>query len=160
MCLDTNYRYHPKDHQNCVTSRVAERDILVWKRLNPGGRSPYRNFRYIMGRLYTASMANYVSASWEWVNERRKYFSYAQMGVGLHAMRKPDAEQWRYGNKVYPAIIPKGSRIFIGRDDDIVSNQLVVFQNMKELSKVYGKPQKKGVRILEATSSRERVPLI
>ena len=40
-----------------------------------------------------------------------------------------------------PAVIPAGSKIWYGEDGDVVSNQLIVFRDMKEVKEWYANKQ-------------------
>jgi hypothetical protein len=53
---------------------------------------------------------------------------------GLHSfMEESDADASLYGvEQYYPAIIPKGTRFFIGTDGDIVSEALVVYETLED----------------------------
>ena len=121
--------------------RVSVRPILVWKRLekkeyweahpdNCIGVSPYRGTPYYNGELKTAKFS---------FDDDGLYGSHNFVEAGLHAMR---TKAPRYGETIHPSIIPVGAEFYISDDGEVVATQLIVFKDMNELKKVYGKPDK------------------
>lgn len=131
MCLTVKkYKKESNAKRALKTLRpkVADYDILVFKSLRPNGRSPYQNYPYICGKKVKSRLN--IKVKWgEIIVEE-----------GLHAYRlKKDANYYSFSNdQVFPAIIPKGSKYFIGQDKDIVSNQLIVYEDLKTLSEKRG----------------------
>lgn len=147
MCLDilpyhsTGYK-RERDRQNgyddsyCRSTYKAvrlTRAIVVYKilttRANFAGTisyiSPYRHHKWVMGKLEKAPMVS--------KNERRT------IHVGLHAyLRKPDATESGIWGNVFPMVIPAGSLVYFGRGGEIVSNQMIAFQNEAAIIKRYG----------------------
>lgn len=142
MCLDVDKKVHTDPKK----AFIARTDIVVYKILrkkydydyNQYGettdtriyyQAPYRNFTYKMGTLYT--------------EKRMKVGKYLSVDAGLHScktrraanLRNPDGT---YGT-VFPAIIPKGSRVFVGTFGDMVSNRLIVYKDKADLEAVHGK---------------------
>lgn len=137
MCLTINDTFHKKGK-----SLKAEQNILVYKVLERGfdekyytpyqgmpinfnpndGMFFYKNTRLLRGDI-AGSIAN-----------------------GIHSFFN-DAKADALANKFYKesmhyAIIPKGSRFFIGENGDIVSTNLVVFKTKKDYlkgKKLFGK---------------------
>lgn len=130
MCLiikDKIYRCRQsaKRAERTLKPKKATHDILVFKVLNLEQVSPYRGFKYTMGKEVAAKI----------VKELKDHGcgSYdIEIHQGLHA--------WRCKNdvigslrKCHPAIIPKGALYYIGDSDDIVSNKLIVYNNLDDL---------------------------
>lgn len=93
--------------------------------------SPYRNHKWVMGKLQTAPM-NLVTANGNTVD------------VGLHAfVRRTDAvEAWMSG-QVFPVVIPAGAHVYFGEHGEIVSNQMIAFASNDAIIKRYGAIGKK-----------------
>lgn len=132
MCLtikDKIYRCRQsaKRAEKTLKPKKATHDILVFKLLTPELKSPYKNFQYTLGKEFSAKIVKKMNPSWgEFaivVNE------------GLHAWRTGERAQNLSCNsrKCYPAIIPKGALYYIGDNDDIVSNKLIVYNNLDDL---------------------------
>lgn len=92
--------------------------------------SPYRDHKWVPGKLETAPM--------------RVKTSDCTIEVGLHAyLRKVDADSalasWhdcKY--HVRPMVIPVGALVYFGKDGEIVSNQMIAFQDEAAIIKQYG----------------------
>lgn len=146
MCLiiDTNIHKPEKrvirtSYDN-YTSRIAQRDIVVYKALEPEknspntGRSPYRAFIWRFGKRVNRRGFTLCHTKYKW--------ALATINEGLHACttRTSALRHVHYGvGKVFPAIIPRGSRVVFGIKNEIVSNSLIVYKNMEDLEAVHGK---------------------
>lgn len=144
MCLYTDPKHHPiVPGTKRVESKIAQCDIVVYKALNyyrssTLGRkvaySPYRGIEYRLDTLKTASnMAT---------RPLIRYGSEAPVDRGLHAFTRKSAASGRMGldsATVFPAIIPKGSRVFIGKKHEIASTALIVYKDIASLEAVHGK---------------------
>lgn len=140
MCLYIDHSLHPKNtrsrspHYGVFT---AAKDILVWKSLKNAntraGYAPYRDTPYVFGEMKTVKLEAYFDDmnGRGWVN------------LGLHACTTPTARATKfcriyYDAKVYPAVVPKGAKFYLGRNNEIVSDKLTVYADRKELLKAYG----------------------
>ena len=123
MCLYTKQR-HPK---------VAEKDIVVYKVLDQRMGSPYYGLLYPLNEKRTSILKNY---DWKWEEAGHKVYDVEE---GLHAYTKRmaayvkrhylnrcDSEKDFTTYSVYKAIIPKGAKYYIGLDNDIASDALIV----------------------------------
>jgi hypothetical protein len=151
MCLYIDTKLHPMigdydDDFNTVREPiVTKRPLVVWKYLELKERwkngennqywvSPYRGMEYEFGKLYTATLDREDD----------------EVEAGLHAYRgatKKDAQDNAgiYDEDaphfmLFPSLIPAGSEIFVSYDSDgeVVSNQLIVFSDMKSLKAYTG----------------------
>ena len=116
---------------------ITTRDLLVSKVLSKGGRSPYQGYQYLFGVMHNTIM-----------HVTNNGFVYD----GFHSLRaSPNSDAAlkfaqanslhpSKANPLFPCIIPKGSAVYMGLDHDVVSNNIVVYKNMKELYKEYEKP--------------------
>ena len=169
MCLYTDKRFHkvtpPKRGSNkfpTVSSFVTQCDILVWKRLRPGygatngGYSPYQMFLYTFGKLTYSKghlpKVRSVPLSHYGKDKTAFYLDSARVEAGLHAVTNAKTKYWNSGGTVtYPAVIPKGSRVYFGSRSDIVTNRMIVYKNLAALEKVHGKVSK-GIKKLDAVT--------
>lgn len=111
-------------------TRIANRDIVVWKGLNKTCRgnyvSPYQGTLYIFGECMRSKLI--IEADGR----------IAVVGCGLHScLLREDAEY--HSDEVFPAIIPAGSKFIVGNEDEVASNALIVYEDMKQLQAVHGR---------------------
>lgn len=140
MCLYVDMNLHKGTRRGVYAReagfapcRVAQRDILVYKVLDGRYTSPYQYSIWVPGVAKTATKMRKTSGS---MNE---------IEAGLHALTTMnDAEGfrkscWGGGNKIFPAVIPKGSRVFFGRNGHIAADKMVIFKDVADLEAKYGK---------------------
>lgn len=118
MCLYFNKKYHGENPE----PRIAEKDIYVLKMLdkpkeNKDGSisfpSPYMSFEYEMNTTYNSIFSI----------EKDYFENEFHVHKGLHAFTQHSFDINDHYN-IFIAVIPKGSLFYIGKNDDIVSNQL------------------------------------
>ena len=111
-----------------IKPKVAEKDLVVYKVLDYNMGSPYYGLLYPLNRKVTSELLCYDHV---W-NPRNQLFNVEE---GLHAFTNrlaahSHAQCLEYSNGhiqfVYKAIIPKGSKYYIGIDNDIASDALIV----------------------------------
>lgn len=142
MCLVIDTNLHKKiARSRKYAPRVAQRDIVVYKVLvTPKRRSgidggvkhfsPYQMMPYELGKEYKSVMGS----------------SHRYVHAGLHSYRTRNAcrRTTALSREVYPAIIPRGSLLFFGSGDTVVSTSLIVYADMAALEAVHG-PVDSGV---------------
>lgn len=110
-------------------TRIANRDIVVWKALNKTCRgyvSPYQGTLYKFGECMRSKLI---------IESER---GHSVVGEGLHScLLREDAEY--HSDEVFPAIIPAGSKFIVGNEDEVASNALIVYEDMKQLQAVHGR---------------------
>ena len=141
MCLVTKQR----------RAKIAKKDITCYKRLHPDLRSYYQNFKYSVGVLVTRELRveynikdwfpldshvaivygdpMYMKGSFMFSdrNEILRTKSANQISDGLHASLSID----RIGGvSVYEFVIPAGSEYFIDKTGLIVSNQIMLVNDI------------------------------
>lgn len=141
MCLSVNLGFH-KVKDNKPIALVAKQSILVYKVLevkNKHYRTPYMlkgiNFDDEYGMFF------YKTTRFS-INRTHYSYYYTQyhydVSKGIHSYFVFDAanntsEHIKImsgsNSNIHYAIIPKGSKFYIGIDSDIVSSNLVVFEN-------------------------------
>lgn len=143
MCLDIDSTYH--SGRRAKTPIVTKQPLLVWKfvKVTETGKllAPYQShFEWKPGKLHTAKLGvqnEYYHGDGHYVEE------------GLHACITQDKARrmrWTHGNyRVVPCVIPEGSKVFLGLDDEIVSNQMIVYASLSEFKTAYNLPLHKGV---------------
>ena len=141
MCLTIKTTFHKKGKP-----LVAERNILVYKMLERYIGKKYNN------QYHTPFMGTPINFCDEGDNmyfykatrlQKNEYDSDYCISKGIHSFfDKPTAinEVNAYDERIYRmsmhyAVIPKGSKFFIGSDGDIVSTNLVVFKRKKDYDK-------------------------
>lgn len=135
MCLYVDDSLTGLDSRGRVKRRRAVCDILVYKILHYSGydgsyNSPYMGTRWELGVPQKSIIKVYRD---EWDDD---------MGVveeGLHSFISPVVAQSRgiAGTRL-PAIIPKGSKVIFGEDDEVVSDTLIVYKDLESLVKARG----------------------
>ena len=134
MCLTLKQNYktrrEAREGLKKVKPRIAKKDIIVYKRIylqnnKKEGYSPYKNFVYNKGYQYHENKftINVESYYGDWnivINE------------GLHAdiSRSTSLYNIRHAfdnrkTSIIQMIIPKGSEYFLGKNNDIVTNNLI-----------------------------------
>ncbi len=142
MCLITSNYYHKKDKNSNVKCFVAEEDILVYKCLDCEDGVYCTPFRY-MPIVFTKGKYIYTN-----VYMKKKAFCKMDEGgyvwSGIHAYRTMSrafvVSKSFYefdGTYMHYAVIPKGSNFYIGNNDDIVSDNLIVYRDKKYFDKDY-----------------------
>ena len=161
MCLYINTTFHKKEK-----AIVAEQSILVYKVLERYVGKGYDN------RYHTPYQGKPIN----FCDEGDNMFFYKTTRMvksvpsefnsnkcitkGIHAFSDKNtaiAEVNSYDERVYRmslhyAVIPKGSKFFIGEDGDIVSTNLVVFKRKKDYTKnkkLFGKTYELGRYLMD-----------
>lgn len=158
MCLKVSANYHKRMSRNA--GLLLDRDLVVWKGLEyrynavDGSEiftAPYRTYEYKLGELNSAELGKTCSKFYghdEWqihrglhsfktIKKLRVYFT----GIITYStLRTMEQRTIASGDVVaFPAIIPKGSRVFFGTRGDIVSTKLIVYRDLKQLQRKHGK---------------------
>ena len=137
MCLYIDLTFHKASKKPAV----ATRDILVWIVLKYsdklGGVAPYRGCRWDFGSKRETTTLS-----------RDDFPCKNIIEYGLHATlsqtsaRKLASSFYNgYGSnpaKVFPAIIPKGSKLFFGSYRDIVATRMIVYKDLAAVEAKHG----------------------
>ena len=116
MCLTATHR----------RVKIAKEDIVCYKLLDSKLKSPFKGFKYKLNKLTVSNL--------DIPDEDKDIYK------GLHAYQNissanSDIKGIRlfFGiiTDVYKAIIPKGSRYYLGKHNDIVSNQMIIKELIK-----------------------------
>lgn len=143
MCLCVDLNYHKVKKEKPI-ALVAKQTILVHKMIEIDGRklfTPYScmpiNFNddeYGMF-FYKTTRFSFDRSYWD-----ERY--YVIKGIHTFAEIEDAEDSLRFLStncgsnvKLYNAVIPKGSKFFIGKDGDIASSNLVVFKNKTKYNK-------------------------
>lgn len=140
MCLTISFAHHINNKP-----KIANTDILVYKCLDthtldgtPQITTPYRDYPITFDE----------NGTFVYSKVRLEKLAPDAIGQGIHAyyydmpaMRLAAKYNRDYGCKVFYAIIPKGSRYFIGLNLQIVANNMTIFKTKKEYDE-YAKTHK------------------
>lgn len=115
---------------------VAQEDILVYKCLDCTNGEYCTPFQYML-IIFTKGKYAYNKVN---IPKSKCYWN-DTIGVGIHAYRTRGkaikaAKEYYYTNMHY-AVIPKGSNFYIGNNDDIVSNNLIVYREKRCFDRHY-----------------------
>ena len=142
MCLIASNDYHKKDNNRNVECFVAKEDILVYKCLDCESGEYCTPFQY-MPIVFTKGkyVYNKVKMSQKIGCGIREN---ALVSKGIHAystkgkaiMVAKDYHETN-GTSMHYAVIPKGSNFYIGNNDDIVSNNLIVYRDKRCFDRHY-----------------------
>ena len=142
MCLVTSTFYHKKDSNRNVKCFVAKEDILVYKCLDCIDGEYSTPFQY-MPIVFTKGkyVYNKIRMSQKIGCGIREN---ALVSKGIHAYSTRDKaikliKDFRKtnGTSMHYAVIPKGSNFYIGNDDDVVSNNLIVYREKRCFDRYY-----------------------
>lgn len=107
--------------------RLAQHDLMVWKKLRKKSVFSWKWFAPYMGTRWHFGVEKQVDVADEL--PFRDYTPFVH--EGLHAYYDGGYESCRDGhNKLFPAIIPKGSLFWIGSHREVVSNRLTVYRKL------------------------------
>lgn len=148
MCLYIDQTIHTNPMKSA--GKLVRRPIQVWKALDVYMQwsdrffmAPYRSTEYKMGEEYRANMCK---------DEYRN--DCVAVHAGLHSYRSLESLRNHFGNTPrydgngpqydlhrmeFPAIIPRGSLLFVGTKGDLVSSNLIVYRSMRTLESKHGK---------------------
>ena len=142
MCLITSNDYHKKDNNRNVKCFVAKEDILVYKCLDCTNGEYSTPFQY-MPIVFTKGkyVYNKVKMSQKIGCGIREN---ALVSKGIHAystrgkaIKTSKSFYGDNGTSMHYAVIPKGSNFYIGNNDDIVSNNLIVYREKRCFDRHY-----------------------
>ena len=142
MCLFTSTFYHKKDSNRNVKCFVAKEDILVYKCLDctDGEYStPFQHMPIVFTKgkyVYNKIRMSQKIGCGLWKS--------ACVSKGIHAYRTRDKAinvskgfHGTNGTSMHYAVIPKDSDFYIGNNDDIVSNNLIVYREKRCFDRHY-----------------------
>lgn len=130
MCL---YVLEEMPHKLTTTKHY-----VVYKRLYPSVHNRKRVYRppYYAGFTYEPGKLEKIKS----LSKRKSRLSDEHIVErGFHAYRDAATAQQRCSydgaEVIKPCIVPAGSEVFYGSKEEVVSNKLIVFNNMKQLNK-------------------------
>ena len=133
MCLSVNLDFHKVKNDKPI-ALVAKQSILVYKMLeikNKHYRTPYMSKAVNFDNEY--GMFFYKTTKFSIDRDDQHHYDVLR---GIHSCIDFDKANCISGyfkifgvSNIHYAIIPKGSKFYIGSDCDIVSSNLVVFEN-------------------------------
>ena len=132
MCLVVNCKYH-KDKK--MSPLVAKENILVYKYL---GKWEYKNkISYLTPFrqepvYFKNGIAEQIVRRFGY--ETELYENFKVVSKGIHSTKTFKLEK-NYHR--YYAVIPKGTKFYIGRDNDFVSKHLIIFENKDRMKEFY-----------------------
>jgi hypothetical protein len=124
-------------YSTSVTPLIAEEDITVYKLLyNKEGTlllyAPFYGFKYTPNKLYINNDTPDIE---KYDDDETVAFHHIRRKIGkgfFHAYINRDIAKrqlyrdYKHINTILKATIPKGSKYFLGIDDDICSNQIII----------------------------------
>ena len=135
MCLILS-RYHASPYQKKPKAYIAKDDILVYKGIieftegrwvTPYYRTPV-DFKEPGVAMLMVRQFSYTRTCWNKI-----------IGVerGIHTYTIPNCDIL-LNDKICKAVIPMGSRFYIGTQADVVSDNLLIFYGPEAVAKFYG----------------------
>ena len=133
MCLSVNLDFHKVKNDKPI-ALVAKQSILVYKMLEIEGKHYYTPF-ISKGINFDNEYGMFFYKTTKFSIDRDDQHHYDVLR-GIHSCIDFDKANCISGyfkifgvSNIHYAIIPKGSKFYIGSDCDIVSSNLVVFEN-------------------------------
>ena len=145
MCLTVNMDFH--DGQEILKPLTAPYDIMVWKILckNPFLNEYYTPYMclYVGNGMGTRKITSDIIPEGRLPLYSQQDRIVVEVKKGVHSFVINDGYYFLSTLKnlensrptSFPAIIPEGAKFFIGTNDDIVSNELKIFFDKKQLPK-------------------------
>lgn len=143
MCLSVDLNYHKIKKEKPI-ALVAKQTILVYKMIETDGRHLFTPYSYMAINFNDDEYGMFFYKTTRFSFEKHCWDNRYYVMSGIHTFAEiEDAEDsLRFLStgcganvKLYNAIIPKGSKFFIGKDGDIASSNLVVFKNKTKYNK-------------------------
>lgn len=127
MCLAGRKNWFQRNLGFKLKPKKAKEDIVVYKLLavTSLGRlvPPYRDYmEYRLGELYKSELDVYPNISSRFFHVEKGLHSFTDLKEPLRRVRDCTWQKMA----VYTAVIPKGSKYYVGTCDEIVSDQLIV----------------------------------
>lgn len=148
MCL---YLYEPVHGKSASSVLVADRPLIVQKQLystnKTSGRAPYRDFKYFFGKKRIAPKLGVHTRCYGYYAGQGNFGRVREVRVyeGLHSLRLNTVLPHRGGYTKRPteggyhwAVIPKGAKFLFGRNNDVVSTELIVFRTKAQMLEYLG----------------------
>lgn len=140
MCLVINTNIHGSVFPQ---PKIAKVPLLVWKSLEQGtqsgGLSPFRYHYWAFGCTEKATLSKTAFGE---IKEglHAHVLSYAQRKNKELVRRYTtiDAELWEIYGRLYPAMIPAGTKFYVGTRGDIVSETLTVYHSLSQMYRKLG----------------------
>lgn len=142
MCLIVSDFYHKKDKSNRVKCLIAQEDILVYKCLDCEDGHYCTPFQY-MPIIFTKGKYVYGKSDMDesiYCGKGERAGIYAGIhSYGTKAAAIATSRSFHYddGTSMHYAVIPKGSNFYIGIDEDVVSNNLIVYREKRCFDRHY-----------------------
>ena len=139
MCFIINKFYHINDKSNNLKCLVAQEDILVYKCLDCTDGEYCTPFQY-MPIMFTKG--KYVYNKVNMPTSKYRWRDTIEVGIHAYSTKNPAITLSKSfhcdnGTSMHYAIIPKGSNFYIGTDEDIVSNNLIVYREKRCFDRHY-----------------------
>lgn len=148
MCL---YLYEPVHGKSASSVLVADRPLIVQKQLSwvnkTSGRAPYYgDFKYVFGRKHSVRRLGVRFRAYSYYFGEGNIRAEREVRVyeGLHSLRldtlTPDPRYAKRSteNGYYWAVIPKGAKFLFGKNNDVVSTELIVFRTKTQMLEYLG----------------------
>lgn len=107
--------------------KIAKEDIVCYKVLTSIMKSPYRDFQYERNKMYSIKLLK-IDKNNNDLEINEGYHAY----VSYDGAYSSTAIMFLYDTFIFKAIIPKGSKYYLGTDNEIVSNQMIIKENINE----------------------------
>ena len=141
MCLTIKNSEHFRFFGRCFP-KIAKEDIVAYKVLKDYGDG-YIITPYQYAQVCFVHGTDTLSATFKVRRYRNKIY---EVSEGIHSLQKP-ITSLPVHCKIYYAIIPKGSKYYIGTRLDFVSTELIIFKTEEDYldyikNNTHGKPCK------------------
>lgn len=136
MCLTLNDRFHSSEK----TPIIADKDYVTYKILVTANGivyfTPYRSQKITFDELNIARLGK---VRFSYLTEHTDSHNITDVFRGYHTFLTLDTanEKFPKVRRIVPAIIPEGTKFFIGKHGDIVSNNIIYVKDEETLKKYY-----------------------
>jgi hypothetical protein len=145
MCLYANTNLHGSG--TSFSPKIAKVPLLVWKSLEQpdakGAYSPFLCYRWTFGKTVNAKL----HVDYETTNSIA-----IEDGLHAHILNQeqrqnkalvsryvaPNKKLWSIFGKLYPAVIPAGTKFVIGKEGDIVAEAMTVYRDEEHMFTALG----------------------
>ena len=145
MCLNVSEKVHP--YKKCRDGGYRAKclslpyPIVVHKLLERDfGRSFYTPFQYLRVNFEDGKAELTLNDFWEIAVTTEPFSTKISVKTGFHSYYKHEVaavycdymRRQGWPTKIFPAIIPANTKFFVGTEGDIVSEKLVIYENVND----------------------------
>lgn len=154
MCLIVSIEHHPD-----LKPKTAKTDLRVYKILTQVSGCWFTPYQSVRLKFNLQNKIRYKSTIDAPLSHSSGLSYCARISRGIHSFYSYvfaiNEKRWCGPGTVFYAVIPKGSKYYIGVEGDIVSSQLIIFRNKETFEKYSSKHKVDMYRYLTIKNKKQ-----